>query len=125
MLRKIKDKAKLVTLRRKDRVRFKLKKLNKGKPRLSIFMSNVHIYAQVIDDVNNVTLASASTIDKDIKASLSKTSNKDAATVVGKVIAERLLKKGISEVVFDRGSHIFHGKVKCLADKARETGLKF
>ncbi len=125
MLRKIKDKSKLITLRRKDRVRFKLKKLNKGKPRLSIFMSNVNIYAQVIDDVNNVTLASASTVDKEIKSSLSKTSNKQAAEIVGKTVAERLLKKGISDVVFDRGSHIFHGKIKCLADKARETGLKF
>lgn len=125
MLRKIKDKAKLVTLRRKDRVRFKLKKLNKGKPRLSIFMSNVHIYAQVIDDVNNVTLASASTIDKEIKTSIKKTSNKEAAEIIGKTVAEKLLKKGISEVVFDRGAHIFHGKVKSLADKARETGLKF
>jgi large subunit ribosomal protein L18 len=125
MLRKIKDKATLVKLRRKDRVRYKLKKLNKDKPRLSIFISNLHIYAQVIDDVKSITVASASTIDKELKKSLKKTSNKEAAEVVGKAVAERLLSKGISEVVFDRGSHIFHGRIKSLADKARETGLKF
>ena len=122
MLRKIKDKSKLVFLRRKSRIRFKLKKDNK-RVRLSIFVSNMHIYAQLIDDLNGVSLASASTLDKSL--GLTKTSNKDAATAVGKAIAERGVKAGVSEVVFDRGGNLFHGKVKCLADSAREYGLKF
>ncbi len=126
MLKKIKDKSRVISLRRRDRVRYKLKKLNYDKkPRLSIFMSNMHIYAQLIDDTNNVTLSSASTIDKEIKQLVKKTSGMEAAALVGKFVAERALKKGVTEVMFDRGSNIFHGKVKNLADSARITGLKF
>ena len=124
MLKKIKSKTKEIFLKRRSRIRYKLKKDNL-KPRLSVFISNLHIYAQVIDDVNGVTLASASTIDKAIRKDVPKTSNKDAASVVGKNIAARLLDKGISEVVFDRGGKLYHGKIKSLADSARENGLKF
>jgi large subunit ribosomal protein L18 len=122
MLRRIKDKSKATTLRRTRRVRYKLKKDNR-RVRLSIFISNLHIYAQLIDDVKGVSLASASTLDKTLK--LTKTSNKDAASAVGKAIAEKGVKVGVTEVVFDRGGNLFHGKVKSLADSARENGLKF
>ncbi len=125
MLRKIKDKSKKVYLRRKNRVRFKLRKSLNGKPRLSVFMSNMHIYAQVIDDTKGITIASASTLSKDLRDSLSSTSGKEAAIAVGKSIVEKLKSKNITEIVFDRGGNIFHGKVKCLADAAREAGLKF
>jgi large subunit ribosomal protein L18 len=125
MLRKIKDKASSIFFRRRDRVRFKLKKTRSKKPRLSIFISNCHIYAQVIDDAKSITLASSSTKDKELNKSLSKTSNIDAAQVVGKSIASRLIKLGITEVIFDRGGNLYHGKVKALADSARENGLKF
>ncbi len=122
MLRKIKDKAQAITLRRTRRVRYKLKKDNR-KVRLSIFISNLHIYAQLIDDIKGVSLASSSTLDKALK--ITKTSNKEAAKAVGKAIAEKGLKAGVTEVVFDRGGNLFHGKVKSLADSAREYGLKF
>lgn len=92
-------------------------------PRLNVFRSNTHIYAQVIDDNAGVTLASASTLDKDAK--LKNTSNTEAAAAIGKLVAERALKAGISEVVFDRGGYIYHGRVKALAEAAREAGLKF
>lgn len=91
-------------------------------PRLNVFRSNSNIYAQLIDDVKGVTLASASTLDKEIDCY---GGNKDAARKVGKLIAERAAGKGITEVVFDRGGYIFHGRVKELADGAREGGLKF
>jgi len=125
MLRKITDKAQKKYIRRRNRIRFHLKKNNSNKPRLTVFISNCHIYAQIIDDAKGLTLASASTVDKQIKGTLTKTSNKDAASVVGKLIADRLLAKGLKEVVFDRGASLFHGKVKALADAARESGLKF
>ncbi len=125
MLRKIKNKASAIFLRRRERVRFKLKKTRSKKCRLSVFVSNSHIYAQAIDDQNSLTLASASTIDKELKSLFSKTSNIKAAEIVGKHIALRLLKKGVSEVVFDRGGNLYHGKIKSLADSARENGLKF
>ncbi|MFL1780812.1 50S ribosomal protein L18 [Candidatus Hepatincolaceae symbiont of Richtersius coronifer] len=125
MLRKIKDKEQSIFLRRRNRIRYKLKKTQNKKPRLSVYISNLHIYAQVINDLTNQTVASASTLDKELKGVLEKTSNKDAASAVGKLVAERLAKTGINEVVFDRGGKLFHGKIKNLADSAREHGLKF
>ena len=95
------------------------------RPRLAVFRSNKNIYAQVIDDTEGKTLAAASTTEKDIKGQVKFTDNVEAAECVGKVIAERAKAKGIEEVVFDRGGYIYHGKVKALADAAREAGLKF
>ena len=95
------------------------------KPRLSVFRSNNHMYAQIIDDTVGNTLVSASTLQKDVKADLEKTDDVTAAAHLGKVIAERAIAKGISTVVFDRGGFIYQGKVKALADAAREAGLKF
>ena len=94
-------------------------------PRLAVFRSNNHMYAQIIDDVAQTTLVSASTLQKDVKANLEKTNNVDAAAYLGKVIAEKALEKGIKEVVFDRGGFIYQGKVQTLADAAREAGLNF
>ena len=95
------------------------------RPRLAVFRSNNHVYAQVIDDVAGKTLVSASTLEKDIKAELKNTDDTDAATKIGEVVAKRALEKGIKAVVFDRGGYIYHGKVKALADAAREAGLEF
>lgn len=95
------------------------------RPRLAVFRSNNHIYAQVIDDVAQHTLVSASTLQKDVKAELQKTNNVEAASYLGTVIAKKALEKGITTVVFDRGGFIYHGKVKALADAAREAGLEF
>ena len=95
------------------------------RPRLNVFRSAKHIYAQIIDDVNRVTLASASTIDKELKSGIEYGGNKDAAKAVGEAIAKRALAKGIEEVTFDRGGFLYHGRVKELADGAREAGLKF
>ena len=95
------------------------------KPRLSVFRSNNHMYAQIIDDTVGNTLVSASTLQKDVKANLEKTNNVDAAAYLGKVIAEKAMAKGITEVVFDRGGFIYQGKIKALADAAREAGLNF
>lgn len=92
-------------------------------PRLNVFRSSKHIYAQLIDDVNGVTLASASTLDKDIE--VANGGNLEAASVVGKAIAERGLEKGLKSVKFDRGGYIYHGRVKALAEAAREAGLEF
>ena len=114
-----------ITANRKARVRRTLKKFASGRPRLSIHRSSEHIYAQVIDDVKGVTVAAASTLEKDLKGSLKTGADKAAAAAVGKLIAERARKAGVSEVVFDRGSFLFHGRVKALADAAREGGLKF
>ena len=94
-------------------------------PRLAVFRSNNHMYAQIIDDTVGNTLVSASTLQKDVKANLEKTNNVDAAAYLGKVIAEKALEKGIKDVVFDRGGFIYHGKIEALADAAREAGLKF
>ena len=94
-------------------------------PRLAVFRSNNHMYAQIIDDTAQNTLVSASTLQKDVKANLEKTNNVEAAAYLGKVIAERALEKGIKDVVFDRGGYIYHGKVQALADAAREAGLNF
>ena len=95
------------------------------RPRLNVFRSSNHIYAQIIDDINGVTLTSASTLDKDLKDKLSSTQNKEAAKLVGDLVGKRALDKGIKEVVFDRGGNIYHGRVKELAEGAREAGLKF
>ena len=95
------------------------------RPRLAVFRSNNHVYAQVIDDGNRTTLVSASTLEKDIKAELKNTDDIEAATKIGDVVAKRALEKGIKAVVFDRGGYIYHGNVKALADAAREAGLEF
>lgn len=95
------------------------------KPRFNVYRSTSNIYVQVIDDVNRVTLVSASTLDKSIKEQLDSTGNKEAARLVGKVAAERAIEKGIKEVVFDRGGYIYHGRVQEVAEGAREAGLQF
>ena len=95
------------------------------RPRLAVFRSNNHMYAQIIDDVAQKTLVSASTTQKDVKAELEKTNNVEAASYLGTVIAKRALEAGITEVVFDRGGFIYQGKIKALADAAREAGLQF
>ena len=95
------------------------------RPRLAVFRSNNHMYAQIIDDTVGNTLVSACTLQKDVKAELEKTNNVDAAAHLGTVIAKKALEKGITTVVFDRGGFIYHGKIKALADAAREAGLEF
>jgi len=95
------------------------------RPRLAVFRSNNHMYAQIIDDTVGKTLVAASTLDQDVKAELKKTDNVDAAAYLGKVIAKKAVDKGIKTVVFDRGGFIYQGKVKALADSAREAGLEF
>ena len=109
--------------RRRRRVRTALRARSAGKPRLSVHRSGRHIYAQVIDDTAGTTLASASTLDKEFKGKSA--ASKDGAAEVGKAIAERAKKAGVSAVVFDRGGFLFHGRVKALADAAREGGLEF
>ena len=111
--------------KRKARIRVALKKVANGKLRLSVFRSGKHIYAQIIDDAKGATVVSASTLDKEIRDSIKKSSTIEAASFIGKVVAERAVKAGVSEVVFDRGGYIYHGRVKALADAAREAGLKF
>ena len=96
-----------------------------ARPRLAVFRSNNHMYAQIIDDTVGNTLVSASTLDKEVKASLSKTNNVEAAAVVGTTIDKKAIEKGITTVVFDRGGFIYQGKVQALADAAREAGLEF
>ena len=95
------------------------------RPRLAVFRSNNHMYAQIIDDTVGNTLVSASTLEKAVKAELEKTNNVDAAAYLGTVIAKRAIEKGITKVVFDRGGFIYQGKIAALADAAREAGLKF
>ena len=95
------------------------------RPRLAVFRSNNHMYAQIIDDTVGKTLVSASTLDKEVKAELEKTNNVEAAAKLGTVIAKKALDKGISTVVFDRGGYVYHGRVQQLAESAREAGLKF
>lgn len=111
--------------RRAQRVRRQLKKVGNGRPRLSIYRSSKNIYAQVIDDAAGNTVAAASTLDADLRKSLKTGSDTEAAAAVGKLVAERASKAGIKDVVFDRGPYIFHGRVKALADAAREGGLSF
>lgn len=111
--------------KRKNRVRAALKKAANGKMRLSVFRSGKHIYAQIIDDAKGMTVVSASTLDKEVRDNVKKSSTVEAASFIGKVVAERAVKNGVSEVIFDRGGYIYHGRVKALADAAREAGLKF
>lgn len=111
-------------MRRAQRVRAKLRKQANGRPRLSVVRSSKNIAVQVIDDARGVTLAAASTQEKDFKAK-STGSTAAAAAEIGKLIAERASKAGVEEVVFDRGGYMFHGRIKALADAAREGGLKF
>ncbi|WGM38823.1 50S ribosomal protein L18 [Caulobacter sp. NIBR1757] len=110
-----------ITKRRAIRIRSRLKKVGNGRPRLTVFRSSKNIYAQVIDDLRGVTLAAASTLEGEGKSG----GDKDAAAKVGKLVAERAIEKGVTDVVFDRGGHIFHGRIKALADAAREAGLNF
>ena len=111
--------------RRKARIRHRLRNAAEGRPRLSVFRSHKHIYAQVIDDAAGVTLAFASSIDRELRERLTSGADKSAAAEVGKMVARRAKAAGISDVVFDRGAYLFHGRVKALADAAREAGLRF
>jgi large subunit ribosomal protein L18 len=111
--------------RRKQRTRYNVKRLSKGKPRLSIFRSGRHVYAQIIDDLAGRTLVAASSVDKELRGKLKTGADKEAAAAVGRTVAERAVKAGVSQVVFDRGGYRYHGRVKALADAAREGGLKF
>lgn len=117
--------SKELNARRRMRVRTAIARKAGGRPRLSVFRSSQHIYAQVIDDREGRTLAAASTVDKDLREKLKTGANVDAAKEVGRLIAERASKAGVTKVVFDRGGYLFHGRVKALADAAREAGLSF
>jgi large subunit ribosomal protein L18 len=111
--------------RRKQRTRYSLKRSAHGRARLSVFRSGRHIYAQIINDEDGKTVAAASTIDADIKGKAKSGASKDSAVLVGKLLAERATKAGVKEVVFDRGAYLYHGRIKALADAAREAGLAF
>jgi large subunit ribosomal protein L18 len=111
--------------RRKARVRRAIRKAANGRPRLSVFRSSKQIYAQVIDDERGTTLAAASSLEKDMRGKLKSGGNVDAAKEVGRLIAERASAAGVTEVVFDRSGYLYHGRVKALADAAREGGLTF
>jgi large subunit ribosomal protein L18 len=111
--------------RRKARVRRAIRKAANGRPRLSVFRSSKQIYAQVIDDERGATLAAASSLEKDMRGKLKSGGNVDAAKEVGRLIAERASAAGVKEVVFDRSGYLYHGRVKALADAAREGGLSF
>ena len=111
--------------RRRTRLRFQLRRKAGGLPRLSVFRSGKHIYAQVIDDVQGKTLAAASSLDRNLREALKTGADKDAATAVGKLVAERAIAVGVTQVVFDRGAYLYHGRVKALAEAAREGGLAF
>lgn len=112
-------------MRRRQRVRRNLRRAGNNRPRLSVFRSSKHIYAQIIDDVAGRTLAAASSLDHGLRASLKTGADIAAAGAVGKLLAERALAAGVAKVVFDRGAYLFHGRVKALADAAREGGLEF
>jgi large subunit ribosomal protein L18 len=114
-----------LAVRRKSRLRYQIKQKSHGRPRLSVFRSGKNMYAQIIDDTQGKTVAAASTLDADLKAALKTGADKAAAAAVGKLVAERALAAGIKQVVFDRGSYLYHGRVKTLADAAREGGLDF
>ncbi|HEY7385373.1 MAG TPA: 50S ribosomal protein L18 [Beijerinckiaceae bacterium] len=111
--------------RRKARVRRALKAAANGRPRLSVFRSSKQIYAQVIDDARGRTIAAASSLEKDARGKLKTGANVEAAAEVGRLIAQRAVEAGVKDVVFDRGSYLYHGRVKALADAAREGGLNF
>ena len=111
------------TDRRKATVRRAIKEAATGRARLTVFRSSKHIYAQVIDDLKGSTVAAASSLEKDMRSKTG--ANVDAAKAVGKLVAERAVEKGVTEVVFDRGRYLYHGRIKALADAAREGGLNF
>ena len=111
--------------RRRARLRYQLRQKAGGRPRLSVFRSGKHIYAQIIDDAQGRTLAAASTLDKELKSALRTGADREAASAVGKLIAARSKAAGVVAVVFDRGSYLYHGRVKALAEAAREGGLDF
>ncbi|MFT0861075.1 50S ribosomal protein L18 [Ancylobacter sp. G4_0304] len=113
------------TERRKARVRRAIRATANGRPRLSVHRSSKHIYAQIIDDAKGVTIAAASTLEKDLRGSLKTGADVAAAQAIGKLVAERAVAAGVKDVVFDRGAFIYHGRVKALADAAREGGLNF
>ena len=115
---------KQATRRRHARIRRKVSGTAE-QPRLSVFRSNQHIYAQIIDDVSQTTLTAASTLEPELKSSLKDTSTCDASVQVGRLVAERAKEKGITQVIFDRGGKLYHGRVKALAEAAREGGLEF
>src|SRR5438105_2490618 len=112
-------------IRRKARVRRAIRKVANGRPRLSVFRSSKQIYAQVIDDANGRTLAAASTLEKDLRGSLKTGADVAAAKEVGRLVAQRAAEAGVTAVVFDRSGYLYHGRVKALADAAREGGLQF
>ena len=114
-----------IETRRKARVRRAIRARAYGRPRLSVFRSSKQIYAQIIDDEKGVTVVAASSLEKANRESLKTGANVEAAKVVGKLLAERAVAKGVKEVVFDRGAYMYHGRVKALADGAREGGLEF
>ena len=113
------------TARRQAKVRRNVRRAAAGRARLSVFRSSKHIYAQVIDDAKGETVASASSLEKDMRGELKTGANVAAAKAVGKRLAERAAAKGVKDVVFDRGGYLYHGRIKALADAAREGGLKF
>ena len=119
------QKSKTLHANRERRVRYAIRKKAGGRIRLSVFRSGKHIYAQLIDDSANQTLAAASSLDADVKGKVKTTSTVDAAKAVGELIAKKAQKVNVKEVVFDRGGYLFHGRVKALADAAREHGLSF
>lgn len=111
--------------RRKAKVRRAIRAAANGRPRLSVHRTSKHIYAQIIDDVRGETLASASSLEKDLRSALKTGADTQAAKTIGKLVAERAAEKGVTTVVFDRGAYIYHGRVKALAEGAREGGLQF
>jgi large subunit ribosomal protein L18 len=117
--------SKVQAVRRKGRVRGRVKRAAHGRPRLSVHRSSMHIYAQIIDDVQGITLTAASSLEKAQRESLKTGANVEAAKTIGKLLAERAKDKGIVDVIFDRGGYIYHGRVKALAEAAREGGLNF
>ncbi|HPE29651.1 MAG TPA: 50S ribosomal protein L18 [Parvularculaceae bacterium] len=119
------DTARKLYIKRAQRTRTKLAKVAGERPRLSVFRSSKNIAAQIIDDKTGKTIVSASSLDKDLREAIGRGSNKDAAAQVGKALAERAKGAGVAEVVFDRGGYIYHGRVKALAEAAREAGLNF
>ena len=116
---------KVLQERRRSRLRFQLRRKSAARPRLSVFRSGKHIYAQVIDDAAGRTVAAASSMDRALREALKTGADKDAAAAVGKLVAERALAAGVTAVVFDRGAYLYHGRVKALAEAAREGGLAF
>ena len=111
--------------RRKGRIRTQIRRASGDRPRLSVFRSGKHIYAQIIDDFQGITLATASTIEKDVKGKIKTGADVQAAGEVGKLVAKRASEAGVKDVIFDRGGYKFHGRVKALAEAAREAGLSF